>query len=520
MFAPNPDTLPDFPNKELILKVLDLLKREKRADEHFNKSVYINKVIDDDTLEVIFVGFEVGGSYCYNWESIYPPRYANVIERVFAKTAKYTRRSSGGFGSDNYHFTVTLKSKKELTTYIDSFELAQKGLVKKDVIEFKNIKRIIDPKGVETAFAYQVALEYALSISLLKFIRTKNEYLVGDDLYRESMGTVYKNNEPFVLVLEKAAKRNHYVGHNTDCLRTEFNSVVKMFCENDELKKVVEQISAIEFNKACEGMPINVGYIRIAPTDSSGPRIQIKYSYTNHMINFITAIFEGRGYSSDENNSRYHDSQRELDVTHGFTKIDFIPLTKISEINLDIMDSENLKEKFSKKISDCETMAKKIFGNSFIDLNNYTLGKYTVVNGQVSYEDAGIVYDTADWNIECTSTGNIRHLWNPVSRDDILNELNNQKKYYTNRGIVVIDRNYERFMTNPEKHVPEFYAVQIYCSEEKKLEKMRGRLSAQETLKNKAKKDYERKLLELDSEQEKIQLDLTQLLTARKEKLS
>lgn len=93
---------------DITFKSLKEMVQEGRNNFRFSRFVKIEK----NNLIVRFVGHEVGGSYTP--ESKVVPIYIEKIQNKIQKKVIFLERESGGFGSDVYIFSISLKSSIKL----------------------------------------------------------------------------------------------------------------------------------------------------------------------------------------------------------------------------------------------------------------------------------------------------------------------------------------------------------------------------------------------------------------------
>ena len=96
-------------------------EKDVRAWVHLDKKLLIEKLKDIDTrtdlkfhqiefcgkktIKVSYYGHEVGGSYVHDYQVT--PKYVEDIQYTVNRQAYWTKRTSGGFGNDIYHFIIS-----------------------------------------------------------------------------------------------------------------------------------------------------------------------------------------------------------------------------------------------------------------------------------------------------------------------------------------------------------------------------------------------------------------------------
>ncbi len=116
---------------EIIFEIEDSVKikharsivEKLSKDARFSfKRVLIKHSVNKNKIKILVVGFECGGtSYVRAWEDEFPPKYAKEITKYLG-ALKFHTKTSGGWGSDLYHFEVTLPIAKEIEAIDSRYE--------------------------------------------------------------------------------------------------------------------------------------------------------------------------------------------------------------------------------------------------------------------------------------------------------------------------------------------------------------------------------------------------------------
>ena len=212
----------EFKYKRMDKELIEIIKSLKRVETDSDTSLrYLQlEKFEDNKIYFKYLGHEVGGSYVHDYEVA--PSYIKAIEFETNYKTKWINRTSGGIGSDYYHFeldTQNIIDKKKYKVIGKLFYLRSRA-------------SFVEEGGETFSYLYNITRDIK-----------KKRVIPGVEIINDE---IFFDETPIAKVVEyKDEVRVHIKGNNTDWNRTDFSATFDLYISEIEFKKLF-------FNKAKE----------------------------------------------------------------------------------------------------------------------------------------------------------------------------------------------------------------------------------------------------------------------------